>query len=250
MKTKLSLKDKIFLSLAFTLDAIDDVAYPLRMINQITMSDFYDYGLGKHKKPSSFYTTLSRGYQTGELTKQLINGEVNICLTSRGYNKVESDFPLLTLQNKPWDKKWRLVIFDIPEKQRSLRENFRRKLKELGFGMVQKSVWVSPHDITTPFREYLEFKKLNRDVYLLEIDRLLFGNPKSLAEKIWPIWKLVSRYREILFRIKNPKEITAKIIGDYFEILLGDPFLPLELLPQKWPREIHDKMKSLIKKQT
>ncbi len=41
-----------------------------------------------------------------------------------------------------WDKKWRIVIFDIPEKYKRMREIFRQHLKLLGFYPLQKSVWV------------------------------------------------------------------------------------------------------------
>lgn len=45
---------------------------------------------------------------------------------------------------KEWDKKWRLVIFDIPETKRKTRMALIRKLKELGFYQCQKSVWLYP----------------------------------------------------------------------------------------------------------
>lgn len=41
-----------------------------------------------------------------------------------------------------WDKKWRIVIFDIPEQKRRLRDAFRDRLKQLGFYQLQKSVFV------------------------------------------------------------------------------------------------------------
>jgi len=41
-----------------------------------------------------------------------------------------------------WDKKWRMVIFDIPEKMRPQRKIFKAKLDELGFVQVQKSVYL------------------------------------------------------------------------------------------------------------
>lgn len=44
-----------------------------------------------------------------------------------------------------WDKKWRIVIFDIPEKHKNMREIFRRHLQVMGFFMLQKSVWVHPY---------------------------------------------------------------------------------------------------------
>jgi CRISPR-associated endonuclease Cas2 len=45
-----------------------------------------------------------------------------------------------------WDKKWRVLIFDIPEKRKNLREHVRRILSMLGFERLQDSVWVYPYD--------------------------------------------------------------------------------------------------------
>lgn len=53
-------------------------------------------------------------------------------------------FKQLRLSRKKWDKKWRIVIFDIPEQFKHARRIFRSKLKVLGFRMVQKSVFICP----------------------------------------------------------------------------------------------------------
>ncbi|OGG65771.1 CRISPR-associated endonuclease Cas2 [Candidatus Kaiserbacteria bacterium RIFCSPHIGHO2_02_FULL_55_20] len=45
-----------------------------------------------------------------------------------------------------WDKKWRVLIFDIPEKQRALRNRIRDTLRAIGFMRLQGSVWVYPYD--------------------------------------------------------------------------------------------------------
>ena len=47
---------------------------------------------------------------------------------------------------KEWDKKWRIVIFDISQLKKIQREAFRGKLKEIGFQPLQKSVWIHPFD--------------------------------------------------------------------------------------------------------
>jgi DNA-binding transcriptional regulator PaaX len=47
---------------------------------------------------------------------------------------------------KRWDGKWRIVIFDIPEKKKLARNILREKLKELEFHPLQKSVFVHPYD--------------------------------------------------------------------------------------------------------
>ena len=47
---------------------------------------------------------------------------------------------------KKWDKQWRIVIFDIPEKFKTAREALRGKLKNIGFVELQKSVFAHPFE--------------------------------------------------------------------------------------------------------
>ena len=47
--------------------------------------------------------------------------------------------------NRQWDRKWRVVIFDIPQEFHRNRVALRRKLKNHGFYMLQKSVFVYPY---------------------------------------------------------------------------------------------------------
>ncbi len=45
-----------------------------------------------------------------------------------------------------WDGLWRIVVFDIPNKQKQARETLRAKLKNLGFYKLQESIFVHPYD--------------------------------------------------------------------------------------------------------
>lgn len=54
---------------------------------------------------------------------------------------------------KSWDRKWRLVVFDIAEKLSSARNFFRRQLRQLGFFPLQESVFVYPY----PCFDQIEF---------------------------------------------------------------------------------------------
>ena len=47
---------------------------------------------------------------------------------------------------KRWDKKWRILIFDIREEKRNLRDKVRKTLTAVGFKRLQDSVWVYPYD--------------------------------------------------------------------------------------------------------
>ena len=48
-------------------------------------------------------------------------------------------------RKRRWDKKWRIVIFDIKEGRKSVRDELRRILVKAGFVQLQKSVWVFPY---------------------------------------------------------------------------------------------------------
>lgn len=74
------------------------------------------------------------------------NNNMVIRITENGRKCIRRiNFDNITLE-KPliWDKKWRLVIFDIPEKKKPAREALREKLKDIGLKRLQDSVYVTP----------------------------------------------------------------------------------------------------------
>lgn len=79
--------------------------------------------------------------------QELEDGKIKMILTKAGKEKVLV-YRLHTLhlqQPKRWDKKWRLVTFDIPHASKRAREAFRKKLHELRFYPLQKSVFITPY---------------------------------------------------------------------------------------------------------
>jgi len=54
-----------------------------------------------------------------------------------------------------------LVIFDIPESERTSREFLRRFLKDLNFKQLQKSVWISKKDFGNQLANFFRKHKLN-----------------------------------------------------------------------------------------
>jgi DNA-binding transcriptional regulator PaaX len=49
-----------------------------------------------------------------------------------------------------------LLMYDIPHARKKERDWFRRQLKNFGFVMIQKSVWVGPSPLPTDFSAYLK----------------------------------------------------------------------------------------------
>ena len=81
--------------------------------------------------------------------KRLKNGTIKLVLTPEGKTQSKKlDFLGNSIKfKKPrkWDKKWRIVAFDIPEKNREFRNILRHHLRKLGFKKLQNSVFVSPY---------------------------------------------------------------------------------------------------------
>lgn len=50
------------------------------------------------------------------------------------------------MKKKRWDRRWRVVIFDIPERRKKSRVRLRTFMQECGFVRLQDSVWVYPYD--------------------------------------------------------------------------------------------------------
>src|SRR3989338_8403774 len=47
---------------------------------------------------------------------------------------------------KKWDGRWRMVIFDIPEKKKGVRRQISSLFNQAGLYRLQDSVWVYPYD--------------------------------------------------------------------------------------------------------
>ena len=97
------------------------------------------------------------------------NSGIEIEITKAGKKHLRKiDFDNLSL-TKPsvWDKKWRMVIFDIPEKKKKAREALRQKLKDLNMVKLQDSIWVTPY----PCEDEIAFIKsiFNLSDYWLDI---------------------------------------------------------------------------------
>ena len=95
---------------------------------------------------------------------------LRIEITEEGKRRIrEFDFENLTLlQNKHWDGKWRVIIFDIPEKFKKARHAFHAKLKEVGFYPLQKSVFVFPFDCRDEIDFMASFCEIRHHVHYLE----------------------------------------------------------------------------------
>ncbi len=194
-------------------------------------------------KGTNLNQAINRMLRTGYLHKEIVKGEPVLRITRGGKKRLKRDFSYFRMQDKKWDGYWRLVIFDISEKKRYLRNSLRRKLKELGFGMWQKSIYISPFDFEEDIYEFLLSKKLLGMAYVLTARHRLMGDAKQLASQVWPVEKINKEYEKLDDQLKKLETGIEKAIlyqklkqinEDYLQLLLLDPCLPKQLLPNSW----------------
>ena len=71
-----------------------------------------------------------------------------------------------------WDKKWRIVMFDIPEKLKKLRDSLRIHFQEIGLIELQKSVFVHPHPCNDEIEFILELYNARKHVRFVLAEKI------------------------------------------------------------------------------
>ena len=154
----------------------------------------------------------------------------------------------------PWDGQWHMVLYSVPEAERGLREQLRKKLAWYGFGPLSASVWLSPHDRGDLVKaEFAAEAGVQLDVF-----RSRSAGPaedRDIAARSWDLAELDRSYVELLatyrprlaaYRAGELQGADAlvermRLVHDYRQFPFRDPDLPPELLPADWSgRLAHD----------
>ncbi|MEK7127907.1 MAG: hypothetical protein AAB838_04275, partial [Patescibacteria group bacterium] len=128
-----------------------------------------------------------------------VDGETLVEITEEGRKqalKYKFDQMAVAKPKNGWDGKWRVVIFDVPDKIKYTRDKFRQKLLDLGFKQLNESVFIHPY----PCFDEVEFVRqvfaIGAEVTFLLVDKIegetnwekIFdvgaGKTSNLAEKL------------------------------------------------------------------
>lgn len=163
----------------------------------------------------------------------------------------------------PWDGRWHLVAFAVPEARRTARDALRDHLGRLGGAPIHNGLYVSPHGWERSVVRAAERLGVAAHVTTAATADLAVGgvsDPAALAARLWPLDRLAERYRRFVARWST----VPATLGDmrrhdlrmpdaaylpgalamalaFASCFDADPLLPPELLPQPWPgREARD----------
>lgn len=142
---------------------------------------------GGGQRRSLYYLTsvLGRMESKGFIIIRKEGGRGIVNITEKGKRELDRyRFQERSLEKKRWDRKWRIVIFDIKEYKRGTRAKIRAELKNFGFVILQQSVWVYPYECEEIIRllkadyrigkeiVYIIAEKIENDMWLRKIFKL------------------------------------------------------------------------------
>ncbi|MGW0522196.1 PaaX family transcriptional regulator C-terminal domain-containing protein [Crossiella sp. NPDC003009] len=152
---------------------------------------------------------------------------------------------------EPWDGRWHLAAFAVPESARPARDALRDTLLRLGGAALQGGLYVCAN----PWEPYLveaasELGVPDSLTLLTSTDlrRGEISDPVELARELWPQEELAEGYRRLsriaetrLARLSGAPSaderlvIAVELAAELSRVMDPDPLLPPELLPQPWP---------------
>jgi DNA-binding transcriptional regulator PaaX len=106
-------------------------------------------GLKKYRANEKIKSALSSLSRRGLVVFETRGGKRYARITERGKKRLlieRQKALLLSARPKRWDKRWRIVMFDIPERRRGTRDELRNTMKDAGFARFQDSAWIYPYD--------------------------------------------------------------------------------------------------------
>ena len=131
----------------------------------------------KDKKGKKFYNAFYSLKRNEMIDIEYRGNQMYFSLTEEGKKKAgkyKID-DLVIKKPKKWDKRWRVLIFDIEDRHKSKREALRGKIKELGLYQLQKSVWVCPYEFKSEMR-------VLRDFFGLDVNEMKVINASDIED--------------------------------------------------------------------
>jgi len=99
---------------------------------------------------------------------------------------------------RPWDGRWRLVLFDVPVAQSTVRDRLRNHLRQRGFGYLQNSVWISPDPLEEEKTTLLGSRTDVESLLLLEARPCAGESDEEIVSGAWDFAEINRGYAKHL----------------------------------------------------
>ena len=204
--------------------------------------------------PRAVRAALSRMTRRGWLRRRRAGRRAFYALTAAGALRLEQGVRrVYRTGSEPWDGRWRLFTYVIPEERRAARDRLRRELVWLGLAPLSRGTWVTTRDLTRVLRQLSEARGLDGAVALFEARNLGPAGDRALVERCWDLEAIAARYTRFIAAMR-PRALALRrrasagtisdeacfaekirLVHEYRKFLFVDPGLPDRLLPPRRP---------------
>lgn len=166
-RTRKGQLQKVILGVIATAGILSVMAVAPNALQALSLFGFGKKGKHRYAIESSRKRLVAQGFLE-------YSSEGFIRLTPKGEAKLRQLelHEYKTKKPKRWDKKWRVLIFDIQEERRVLRDKIRNTLVVIGFQKLQYSVWVYPYDCEDLITLLKADFKIGREMLYLIVDKI------------------------------------------------------------------------------
>jgi phenylacetic acid degradation operon negative regulatory protein len=152
---------------------------------------------------------------------------------------------------RPWDGKWRAFLFDLPVQRRRDRLVLWRALRDAKLGLLQRSVWIWPHEVEPFLMEVIEAHGIPECFCGFEVSRLFLCDNAEAVATAWDCDEIAQAHETYLqHAVANVSSLDAaedlgrlariaRVERDAYQYAFAlDPLLPRLLWPKgyKGPR--------------
>jgi DNA-binding transcriptional regulator PaaX len=100
--------------------------------------------------------------------------------------------------NRTWDGKWRVFTFDMPSNRRKERMLLWRALCAHRFGLLQRSVWIWPHETESILKNIVDATGIPECFCGLEASRVFLCDDAEIVASSWDFEEIIRRHRAYL----------------------------------------------------
>jgi len=173
---KLPITEKFLLDAydyAEKLDKTFDIFSP-RTMKEVYCPSLYELKkqYKREKTKQKFSQLVYRLKKNGYIKIKNLEQNKGVILTKKGVEKVLKSKIKTQGGKKRSDGKWQMIIFDIPEEKRCLRDLLRKKLILLKYKMLQQSIWICPYDVQKETEFILRENSIDPYVKLFLIEEI------------------------------------------------------------------------------
>jgi phenylacetic acid degradation operon negative regulatory protein len=191
-------------------------------------------------------TAILRVRSKGILTTEVRDGRAGYALEPAALPRLaRGDRRIYSPRAMNVSDRWCLISYSLPESQRQLRHQLRRRLSWIGCGTVSAALWICPEYLTREVEDILTDLEVGEEavIFLASEPRLDGGLERAVAQW-WDLPAIAARHQEFLSAYGSvadsltPREAFASWMGclDAWRVIpYVDPGLPLAWLPADWP---------------